>query len=512
MPVESDEVRRENARRALWRQVTESGDPPDDEIEFLTRVYESSAVGGKDQLVDVRGLVREIVWAYDKKAEQDDFEQFISDSIPTTFFFEQTLAFVSSRDGERESDLENGDSDHQEDDDADAVDAHAVMWGLDTLRNLVEWDRLDLNPPWQRTDVWSIAKKRELIKSILLGIPIPSIILHKVGENHAVIDGKQRLTAIIKFLRNEYKLPNYKVDPGHPLFECRGCWYDKVGPRTKSLDASYRGKIVTTQIPVLLFRNVPEKRLRQIFNLYNVTSVRLNPAEVRNAVYQHNPIHRAMFILAGENLEQPDLGIVKHEDQIRFSRELRTTLPSTHRFATLDFLCRYLGYSRAALGKDKHLSASSTSATVNKYFDFASDYDHPEDVVPEIIRVFRKTSEFFDLDEDDPPYLAFFRTDKNRRMKFHALQGITCMICTRLLDDAINEGLLSTKQVADAIAVTVSKESPPEGQTSTTIWDYQARFFLRLVKESNLDLSKLANTFHAAFAERMRQVISLDEQ
>ena len=74
MPVESDEVRRENARRALWRQVTESGDPPDDEIEFLTRVYESSAVGGKDQLVDVRGLVREIVWAYDKKAEQDDFE------------------------------------------------------------------------------------------------------------------------------------------------------------------------------------------------------------------------------------------------------------------------------------------------------------------------------------------------------------------------------------------------------------------------------------------------------
>lgn len=71
---------------------------------------------------------------------------------------------------------------------------------------------LDLAPPYQRGEVWGPVRKTNLIRSILLGVPIPSIIVNDRfaagwGEEIAVIDGKQRLTAILNFLESELQVP-----------------------------------------------------------------------------------------------------------------------------------------------------------------------------------------------------------------------------------------------------------------------------------------------------------------
>lgn len=79
------------------------------------------------------------------------------------------------------------------------------------------WDRngwLVLDPPYQRGDVWGPIRRVNLIRSILLHIPIPTIIINdrskKRGSDdfgYAVIDGKQRLTTILMFLRDEFSVP-----------------------------------------------------------------------------------------------------------------------------------------------------------------------------------------------------------------------------------------------------------------------------------------------------------------
>ena len=59
----------------------------------------------------------------------------------------------------------------------------------------------------QRGYVWSIEQKREIINSILIGRFIPRIsILCKVDESLQVIDGKQRLSAILGFYNNDFSL------------------------------------------------------------------------------------------------------------------------------------------------------------------------------------------------------------------------------------------------------------------------------------------------------------------
>lgn len=65
--------------------------------------------------------------------------------------------------------------------------------------------KLNLTPSYQRGDVWTNADRQALIESLLRGIPLPSIILlrpdnEEISRPHEVIDGKQRLTAILRFV------------------------------------------------------------------------------------------------------------------------------------------------------------------------------------------------------------------------------------------------------------------------------------------------------------------------
>ncbi|MCZ8497668.1 DUF262 domain-containing protein [Vibrio lentus] len=66
----------------------------------------------------------------------------------------------------------------------------------------------------QRKLVWTVEEKRKLIDSVLLGYPIPLILLAQTKEgNYEIIDGMQRLNAIFDFIENNYSLDE-------------GCYFD----------------------------------------------------------------------------------------------------------------------------------------------------------------------------------------------------------------------------------------------------------------------------------------------
>jgi hypothetical protein len=81
--------------------------------------------------------------------------------------------------------------------------------------------RFDLDQPYQRGVVWGLRRKQSLIKSILMGVPIPAIIINdrfEAGFRHpgydqdrrwayAIVDGKQRVTAIQQFVDNQFEVP-----------------------------------------------------------------------------------------------------------------------------------------------------------------------------------------------------------------------------------------------------------------------------------------------------------------
>lgn len=75
-------------------------------------------------------------------------------------------------------------------------------WTTETLLNQLKKQNIKLNPRFQRRDAWDDARKSKFIESLLLGLPIPQIVLAESNEKRGtfiVIDGKQRLLALQKF-------------------------------------------------------------------------------------------------------------------------------------------------------------------------------------------------------------------------------------------------------------------------------------------------------------------------
>ena len=78
---------------------------------------------------------------------------------------------------------------------------------------------LDVDQPYQRGDVWTEDQRRLFIKSLLLGIPVPAIIINdrfsakyqdplgRVDWRHAVIDGKQRTITLIRWFGGDLAVP-----------------------------------------------------------------------------------------------------------------------------------------------------------------------------------------------------------------------------------------------------------------------------------------------------------------
>lgn len=97
----------------------------------------------------------------------------------------------------------------------------------DVIRHWHKEGELLLNPPYQRGDVWGPTRRRSLIRSVLLGVPIPSIIINdrlradwdNADAFIAVIDGKQRITTLLRFLSNEFTVPgDWFGEDGDVLF------------------------------------------------------------------------------------------------------------------------------------------------------------------------------------------------------------------------------------------------------------------------------------------------------
>lgn len=75
-------------------------------------------------------------------------------------------------------------------------------------------DEINFNPEYQRDLVWSVDKKQAYIESLMLGKCqlTPTYIYHEYGTGekpYEVLDGKQRLNAVLSYIRGEFSALGY---------------------------------------------------------------------------------------------------------------------------------------------------------------------------------------------------------------------------------------------------------------------------------------------------------------
>lgn len=81
---------------------------------------------------------------------------------------------------------------------------------LRSLRDRVAEGSLDLQPDFQRGNVWSTVKRQKLIDSVLRGWAIPPLHLLVLKDRSlAVLDGQQRLRALTEFLNDSFPIGEF---------------------------------------------------------------------------------------------------------------------------------------------------------------------------------------------------------------------------------------------------------------------------------------------------------------
>ena len=91
---------------------------------------------------------------------------------------------------------------------------------LDVLLHWRDERHLNLSPPYQRGDVWGTTRRVNFLRSLLMGVPIASVIVNDrfaaewaAELEIAVIDGKQRCTTILMWFDGLLRIPCEWLDP-----------------------------------------------------------------------------------------------------------------------------------------------------------------------------------------------------------------------------------------------------------------------------------------------------------
>ena len=105
----------------------------------------------------------------------------------------------------------------------------AADFSLETIAQMVDDGAIDTAPRYPRRDRWRRDKQSALVESFLLNIPVPPVYLSEEDfGRYSVIDGKQRLTTIRDFMRNDFSLISPQAFP-----ELRGLYFRESAARAR---------------------------------------------------------------------------------------------------------------------------------------------------------------------------------------------------------------------------------------------------------------------------------------
>jgi hypothetical protein len=189
-----------------------------------------------------------------------------------------------------------------------------------TLYRKIQAERLDLQPNFQRGEVWGKGKKQRLVDSVLRGWHIPPIHVIQVpnSERQEVLDGQQRLAAIRDFMQNLFPINGEQEPMEKAILELDGLFWD-------DLSDEMRGKFEDFTIRVLTISDYKPREPGELFYRLNQPT-NLTSAEQRNAYF-------------GEARQQVK-NLTEFMEETGFSREIMGF--SNSRMAYDDILAKFL--------------------------------------------------------------------------------------------------------------------------------------------------------------------------
>jgi len=149
---------------------------------------------------------------------------------------------------------------------------------VDIVENIKRKDFV-INRDYQRqAGVWPDSARTYFIDTILEGYPFPKIYIYQVFNEKSnrpikeVVDGQQRVTTILDFMENKFKLTSASHD-------YKGMYY-------RDLDDEKKREFMSYHVETSTILTATRSELLEMFRRINAYNAPLSPAEKRHATYQ----------------------------------------------------------------------------------------------------------------------------------------------------------------------------------------------------------------------------------
>lgn len=172
-----------------------------------------------------------------------------------------------------------------------------IMVNGEYIAEFYKWyteGKLVVNRRYQRKLVWTLEEKRQFIDTLLEGFPVPLFLLVNSEESIStmnnskmeIIDGLQRLEAIISFILNKYSVIidgkeqyfNLDAYPGNAILLRE----HKLQQKSPVMDFEVCHKFLLYQLPVSII-NANETIVDDVFKRINSTGRKLSRQDLRQA-------------------------------------------------------------------------------------------------------------------------------------------------------------------------------------------------------------------------------------
>lgn len=154
---------------------------------------------------------------------------------------------------------------------------------------------LSLTPKFQRRGVWKSAARSFFIDTLLRGMPIPPVYMRQSQSPERdrtireVIDGQQRISAVLAFKEGDYRLSKALKAP----------W---AGKSFDALSVAEQDQINNYGFSAEVFKGISDMDVLEMFSRLNTYSVGLNAQELRNGRY-FGKFKQTVYVLSYEHLE-----------------------------------------------------------------------------------------------------------------------------------------------------------------------------------------------------------------
>ena len=249
---------------------------------------------------------------------------------------------------------------------------------IQEIYNWYEEGMLVVNRKYQRKLVWSLEEKCQLIDTIMRNYPVPIFLVVNNPEvkgkgdlvQKEIIDGLQRMEAIVSFINNEYYITfegtkgyfNLDVLPGKGQLIREG----KLVQRTPVLDFEMCKRFISYQLPISTIET-NDAIVEDIFKRINSTGRKLSSQNLRQAGVTslfNDLVYKTAAIIRGD---YTDDNIIKLNDMPAYSiksRGLHYGLNISDIFWTKQGIITEDGIRRS---KDEEVLANMYNCVLNDY-------------------------------------------------------------------------------------------------------------------------------------------------